>query len=133
MAGAIGQPDAHSGELPCAYVELVAGASITPEELADFAKDRISERAAIPKYIEILDELPKTAVGKVFKPDLRRLAITRIYNAALEQSGQNVRVVDVIEDKKLGLVALLSDRGQSDEEIVSDTLGEFTRPWRWAD
>jgi hypothetical protein len=42
---------------------------------------RIAERAAHPKHIEILDELPKTAVGKVFKPDLRRRAITRVYNA----------------------------------------------------
>jgi len=31
MVGAIGQPDAHSGELPCAYVELVAGASVSTD------------------------------------------------------------------------------------------------------
>ncbi len=133
MAGAIGQPDAHSGELPCAYVELVAGASVTSEELAEYVEEKITERAAVPKHIEILDELPKTAVGKVFKPELRGLAIGRTYNAALEASGQSARVVDVIEDKRLGLVALLSDRAQSDEAIVSETLGSFTRPWRWAD
>ena len=75
MAGAIGQPDAHSGELPCAYVELVADARTTEAELLEFVRGRIGERAAIPKYIEILPELPKTAVGKVFKPALRKSAI----------------------------------------------------------
>ncbi len=133
MVGAIGQPDAHSGELPCAYVELVSGAICNVEELMAFAAEQIHERAAIPKYLEIIDELPKTAVGKVFKPDLRRQAITRIYNAALEEAGQAARVVGVVEDKHLGLVAQLSGRDGSDEEAVTHTLGNFTRPWVWSD
>ena len=133
MVGAIGQPDAHSGELPCAYVELVAGGTATPEELQAHAEKHISERAALPKYIEIIDELPKTAVGKVFKPDLRRSAITRIYDAALEKAGQPARVTHVIEDKKRGLVAKLSGRSSSDEAVVKETLGAFTRPWDWSD
>ena len=133
MVGAIGQPDGHAGEIPCAFVELVAGASVTVDELMDYAAQHIHERAAVPKYIEIIDELPKTAVGKVFKPDLRRSAITRIYNAALEQAGQKARVTQVIEDKKLGLVAHLGGRDGSDETVVSETLGAYTRPWLWAD
>ncbi len=132
MAGAIGQPDAHSGELPCAYVELVAGASVTPEELMEFANVRIPERAAHPKHIEILPELPKTAVGKVFKPALRKSAIARIYNHALEEAGLAPRVSEVREDKKLGLVAVLSGQGEADEAAVAGVLGRFTRPWEWA-
>ncbi len=133
MVGAIGQPDAHSGELPCAYVELVAGASVTTDELANFAAERIHERAALPKYIEIVDELPKTAVGKVFKPDLRREAITRIYDQALADAGLETHVAEVVEDKKRGLVARLAKAPGVDETGVSSTLGEFTRPWEWAD
>ncbi len=133
MVGAIGQPDAHSGELPCAYVELVSGGTATPDELIDYARSKIAERAALPKYIEILDELPKTAVGKVFKPDLRRSAITRIYNAALEADGHDARVSEVIEDKRLGLVALLDGRASADHDAVTATLGGFIRPWQWAD
>jgi acyl-CoA synthetase (AMP-forming)/AMP-acid ligase II len=49
FAGAIGQPDAHAGELPCAFVELVEGASATAEELLDYCKIHVHERAAIPK------------------------------------------------------------------------------------
>lgn len=133
MVGAIGQPDAHSGELPCAYVELVAGASVSVEELLEYAKNHIHERAAMPKHLEIIPEIPKTAVGKVFKPDLRRSAITRVYDAALKEAGLSARVSHVAEDKKLGLVAYLSGREKTDEEAVSNVLGSYTSPWKWAD
>lgn len=131
FAGAIGQPDAHSGELPCAFVELVDGASVTEEALLEFCKVHVHERAAQPKHMTILPELPKTAVGKVFKPDLRKNAITRVYNGALEEAGVAARVVSVIDDKKRGLVAQLDANGSSEDD-VSKVLGSFTRPWEWA-
>ena len=131
FAGAIGQPDGHAGELPCAYVELVAGANVTVDELMQHCANIITERAAMPKYIEVLSELPKTAVGKVFKPDLRKSAITRIYNAALADAGIDATVTSVIDDKKRGLVACISNCG--DEAAVQDILGVFPRPWQWAE
>ena len=93
----------------------------------------IQERAALPKHIEILGELPKTAVGKVFKPDLRRLAITRVFNAALSGAGQPAEIAAVVEDKKLGLVARMSGRSSSEEGKVAEILGAFTGHWEWAD
>lgn len=133
IAGAIGQPDAHSGEMPCAYVELVDGGTATGAELVEHCKIHVHERAAIPKYIEVLDELPKTAVGKVFKPDLRKRAITRIYNAALEEAGIAAQVTSVVDDKKRGLVAQLVRTGEADEEAIGHVLGQFVRPWEWAE
>jgi fatty-acyl-CoA synthase len=132
MVGAIGQPDAHAGEIPCAYVELVKGAEVSQEALMAFARAHIHERAAVPKVIEVLPELPKTAVGKVFKPDLRRLAITRVYNEALKAAGLPVQVVSVIEDKKRGLVAHVSRAEGVDVAAVTAVLGQFVRPWEWA-
>ena len=132
MAGAIGQPDSFAGELPCAYVELVSGATVTTDELMKHCEGHVHERAARPKYIEVLDELPKTAVGKVFKPDLRRRAITRIYDAALEDAGLAARVSEVVEDKGRGLVARLERTGEVDEREVTAVLGHYTRPWEWA-
>ncbi|MFC3615413.1 acyl-CoA synthetase [Lutimaribacter marinistellae] len=131
FAGAIGQPDAHSGEVPCAFVELVDGGNVTEEELMEYCKVHVHERAAIPKHMTIMPELPKTAVGKIFKPDLRKHAITRVYNGALEEAGVKARVVSVIDDKKRGLVAQLDQNG-SNEEDVSKVLGAYTRPWEWA-
>ena len=131
MVGAIGQPDAHSGELPCAYVELIKGAEVSVEALMAHARSHIHERAAVPKVIEIVAELPKTAVGKVFKPDLRRLAITRVYNEALAGAGLALRVAAVVEDKKRGLVARIGRAEGVEDSAVTAVLGEFTRPWEW--
>ena len=97
----------------------------------DWCKEHVHERAAIPKHLEILPELPKTAVGKIFKPELRKHAITRVYDAVLEEAGLPVRVAEVREDKKLGLVAGLDRTGDVDEEAVREVLGEYTRPWEW--
>ncbi len=133
FVGAIGQPDQIAGELPCAYVELVEGASVTPEELSAYCEEHVHERAARPKHVEILDELPKTAVGKVFKPDLRKKAITRIYNGALSDANLAAEVFQVLEDKKLGLVAEIKKTGVVPDAEVETLLGNYTRPWRWAD
>ena len=131
FVGAIGQPDLHAGEVPAAYVEMVDGATATVKELMEYATKHIHERAALPKHLEILDELPKTAVGKIFKPDLRRSAITRVYSAALQKAGVAATVSSVVEDKKLGLVAHLTKTGEVSDEQVVDVLGGFTRPWVW--
>lgn len=128
FAGAIGQPDLHAGEVPCAYVELVGGATVTTDELMAFCKTEVHERAAHPKHMTIMDELPKTAVGKIFKPDLRREAIARIYDAALTNAGLAARVDDVVDDKKRGLVAGIVLNGASEAD-VGEVLGSFTRPW----
>lgn len=130
FAGAIGQPDAHAGEIPCAYVELVAGAEVSEAELMAFCLENVSERAAHPKHMEILPELPKTAVGKVFKPDLRKSAITRIYNAALADAGVDASVVSVMDDKKRGLVAQVS--GGADDAAIGGVLGAYINQWERA-
>jgi fatty-acyl-CoA synthase len=56
FAGAIGQPDAHSGELPAAYVELVAGGTVEAAALLEHARAHIGEAAAMPRHLAILSE-----------------------------------------------------------------------------
>ncbi|SFS37655.1 fatty-acyl-CoA synthase [Sulfitobacter marinus] len=131
FAGAIGQPDAHAGEVPCAFVELVGGASVTEQELMEFCKEMVQERAAQPKHMMIMPELPKTAVGKIFKPDLRKMAITRIFNESLENVGSPARVASVVDDKKRGLVARVTMNGASEADVGS-TLNVFTFGWEAA-
>ncbi|PJE26433.1 fatty-acyl-CoA synthase/long-chain acyl-CoA synthetase [Pseudooceanicola antarcticus] len=133
FAGAIGQPDTRAGELPCVYVELVDGSSATTEELLAHCKVHVHERAAIPKYLEVMDELPKTAVGKVFKPELRKMAIARVFNAALAEAGLPAEVVSVVDDKKRGLTAQVARRGEVDEVALRTLLGNFANPWEWAE
>jgi len=83
LAAAVGKPDAYAGELPVAYVVLKSGATVTEQALLDYAQQMVKERAAIPKSIVILDQMPLTTVGKIFKPPLRSDAVRRVYAEAL--------------------------------------------------
>lgn len=71
LAAAVGKPDAYAGELPVAYVQLLPGASISADQLMDYLSQNISERPALPKEVMIVDAIPMTAVGKIFKPQLK--------------------------------------------------------------
>ena len=88
-AAAVGRPDRYAGELPVAYVQLKPGAQATPEELVEFAKARIAERAATPVEIFVLPELPVTGVGKIFKPALRFDAAQRTLARVLQPLAVN--------------------------------------------
>jgi len=67
-AAVVGVPDAYRGETVKAYVSLNAGAAAAPEELINFAGERLASYKR-PRMLEILDDLPKTSSGKI----LRRL------------------------------------------------------------
>ena len=114
MAGVIGQPDARAGELPCAYVELVKGSEASVDELIKHSEENIGEKAAVPKYLELVEEMPKTPIGKIFKPELRKRAITRVYNEALEKAELASRVQEVIDHPKKGLTAIIEKNGVND-------------------
>jgi acetyl-CoA synthetase len=72
-AGVIGVPDDERGEVPKAYVVPAAGA--TPDDdLRDAIRDHVRERLAAyeyPREVTFIDELPKTATGKVRRASLR--------------------------------------------------------------
>ncbi len=82
MAAAVGMPDVYAGELPVAYVQLRPGSTVTAEQLKGFAREHAAERAGAPVEVFIWEELPKTAVGKTFKPPLRKDAIARAYQSS---------------------------------------------------
>jgi fatty-acyl-CoA synthase len=66
-AAVIGVPDDRWGEVGKAIVEVKPGKSLTLEELLDYLKDRIG-KFKMPKYLEVVDELPRTpASGKIQK------------------------------------------------------------------
>ncbi len=131
FVGAIGQPDAYAGEVPCAYVELNEGASVTSEELMTHAATNVQERAARPVYVEVMDELPKTAVGKTFKPDLRASAIRRVLTGTLKEQGIEADVT-VENDKLKGMVAVIDAQDGKGRADVAPVLDKFAVAWRMA-
>lgn len=69
-ASVVGVPDDYRGETVKAFVSLVAGADATPEELIAFCRERMAAYK-YPRAVEIRDELPKTATGKLLRRQLR--------------------------------------------------------------
>lgn len=127
VAAAIGRPDAYAGEVPIAYVSLKEQNAATPEELLEFAKENVSERPAAPSEIIILDSLPVTAVGKLFKPALRIDAVERVARAVLEKY-HLARDIEVTIEKGVGIVVsvpLMPDEKHHFDEI-GDVLGKFS-------
>ncbi|MDX1733563.1 MAG: AMP-binding protein, partial [Halioglobus sp.] len=66
----VGMPHEKWGESPHAFVVLQAGADASEEELRDFVRENLA-RFKTPQWVSFVDELPKTATGKVQKYVLR--------------------------------------------------------------
>jgi fatty-acyl-CoA synthase len=66
-----GLPHEKWGEAPHAFVVLKAGASVTEQELREFARDNLAH-FKVPAGFSLVTELPKTATGKIQKYVLRR-------------------------------------------------------------
>ena len=107
LAAAIGRPDSYAGEVPVAYVTLNPGSKATADELLAYAKENITERAAVPKDIKIIDDMPVTAIGKIFKPDLRRLITKDVFDQELAALKDQVAALTVVvePDKIHGTLA----------------------------
>jgi fatty-acyl-CoA synthase len=69
----IGVPDDRWGEVPRAVVLLREGAHLTEDQLRAHLDGRLA-RYKIPKSVVFVDEMPRTASGKIRKADLRKLS-----------------------------------------------------------
>ena len=66
----IGVPDERWGEVPWAIVTVRDGVTVTTEQVREFLDGKLA-RYKIPRNVVVVDELPRTASGKVRKADLR--------------------------------------------------------------
>jgi fatty-acyl-CoA synthase len=119
---AVGRPDAHAGEVPVAYAVLAPGARADGDELRRWASAHVPEPAAAPKRVDVIDAIPVTAVGKYYKPELRR--------RATEDAAR-----DAVGPAATGVAARLEDghvvvrvRG-AEPDTVEQALAPFTFPW----
>lgn len=125
LCAAVGRPDAHAGEVPVVYVQLRPEMNAAGEDLLIFAQKNISERAAHPKAIRIVNSLPVTAIGKIFKPALCILEIESVVEDLANALDVKIHSLSVQQDAKRGIVAMISANSQ-DWEILKSELGKFT-------
>ena len=124
MSSAVGMPDAYAGEVPILFVVSSPDHAIDLKQLQEHIERNIHEPPANPKRVVLLESLPVTAVGKIFKPALRDLAvkekvraeIDRIFGAAAEAE------IDVSKDDKLNTLVRVSL--DSDDAIRIQELAE---------
>ena len=69
-AAVVGVPDEYRGETVKAYVSLRPGATVTEQEMIEFCKQQMAAYK-YPRSIQFVDDLPKTATGKILRRELR--------------------------------------------------------------
>lgn len=134
MSSAVGMPDAYAGEVPILFVVPSPGRTIDLEGLKDYLDSHVHEPPARPKRVVALDALPVTAVGKIFKPTLRDLAVEEKVRFEIERVfGSGTRAdIEVGRDDKLNTVVTVVVHSSDDERLraLADTLAPL--PQRYA-
>lgn len=73
----VGRPDPRWGEIVVAVVVLKADSSLTAQDILTMFEGRIA-RYKHPKEVRFIDRMPRTAVGKIRKQDLRRMVASEV-------------------------------------------------------
>ena len=68
----IGIPHPTWGETVKAFVVVKKGETLTEEEVITYCRENLAPYK-VPKIIEFIDELPKSAVGKVLRRKLKEI------------------------------------------------------------
>ena len=72
----IGIPDPYRGETVKAFIVTKKGENLTEEEVIRYCKEHLAPYK-IPKQVEFIDELPKSAVGKILRRKLRDTELSK--------------------------------------------------------
>jgi HIP---CoA ligase len=75
QSAVIGIPDDRLGEVGMAFVVARPGADVTPEEIVAWSREQMANYK-VPRAVELVDELPRNATGKVLKDELRARVAT---------------------------------------------------------
>jgi len=103
ISSAIGMPDQYAGEVPILFVVPAPGRAIDVSALQAHLERNVMEPPAKPKRVVVLEALPVTAVGKIFEPTLRDLAVKEKAKLEIERVfGQGARAEIIVDkDEKL--------------------------------
>jgi fatty-acyl-CoA synthase len=120
MSSAVGMPDAYAGEVPMLFVVPLPNQTIDLARLREHLDRNVHEPPARPKRVALLSALPVTAVGKVFKPTLRDLAVQEKVRTEIDRifGADTVAKIEVDKDDKLNTLVRISV-GSSDRDRLN--------------
>lgn len=75
-ACAVGLPDPYRGETVKAFVVVREGETLTEEEVVSYCREKLAPYK-VPRVVEFMDELPKSAIGKVLRRELKTMELTK--------------------------------------------------------
>jgi len=73
----IGVPDSYRGETVKAFIVVKAGESLSEAEVISYCKENLAPYK-VPKMVEFMDELPKSAVGKILRRKLKEMELEKL-------------------------------------------------------
>lgn len=126
MCAVVAEPDPHSGEVPAAFVLLKPGVQLAPEAVLSEVAPTVYERPAVPRRVVLLDALPLTAVGKVYKPALRLRATELKLQEVLSGAAPGVPLQVRASEKGAACVAEVQVQAPADaalEQRLRESLG----------
>jgi acyl-coenzyme A synthetase/AMP-(fatty) acid ligase/enoyl-CoA hydratase/carnithine racemase len=121
ISAAVGMPDQHAGEVPALFVVPQPGTAIDLDGLQRHLGEHIHEPPARPRTVLTLDALPVTAVGKIFKPALRDLAIREKVRIEVERAcgPAAAALVEVASDAQMRILVEIAVDGAAPEQLAA--------------
>ncbi|MGY6706686.1 MAG: AMP-binding protein [Rhizobiaceae bacterium] len=135
LCAAVGQPDLYAGELPVAFLKLKPSSAGDPWKVLESVRGHIPEPAAVPKHLYLLDDIPLTTTGKVFKPALRRLAVEYALRQQLGELLPDGSLVRLACHEELGQrrveIALAPEDEDENRLIVNQHMSRLSFPFEF--
>ncbi|MBR0852400.1 AMP-binding protein [Bradyrhizobium diazoefficiens] len=134
MSSAVGMPDAYAGEVPILFVVPSPGKSIDLPQLREHLERGVHEPPARPKRVVLLEALPVTAVGKIFKPTLRDLAVQEKARSEIDRIFGPETAAEILVEKDARLNTLvhisIDSRDQDRVKALTESLTPLPQTYR---
>ncbi|MBG9386575.1 AMP-binding protein [Caenimonas aquaedulcis] len=131
LCAVVGEPDAYAGELPVAFVTLRPGAQATAGEILAAVAPQVYERPATPKRVTVIEAMPVTAIGKIYKPALRMRAVEAKLGEVLAAACPEAAVTVSAQERGSGVAAVARIACRHDDALHSrlrDALAAIAVP-----
>jgi len=121
ISAAVGMPDQYAGEVPLLFVVPASGVTLDPATVEAYLSAHLHEPPARPRGVLIIDDLPVTAVGKIFKPALRDMAIREKLRreVALLGSGVTLAGAEITADPQGRVQVAVTLSGGTEAQAVA--------------